>query len=65
MNKSSKIFLAIIMILLVILIVMTVSYLKVRNTAKENFNQVLEISEENMKLNMRISELEEKIRSTR
>lgn len=60
MNKSNKIFLAIIMILLVILIVMTVSYLKIRNTAKENFNQVLEISEENMKLNMRISELEEK-----
>lgn len=60
MNKSSKIFLSIIIILLVILAIMTVSYLKMRNTAKENLNQVLETAEENMKLNARISELEEK-----
>ena len=60
MNKSSKIFLSIIIILLVILAIMTVLYLKMRNTAKENLNQVLETAEENMKLNARISELEEK-----
>lgn len=60
MNKSSKIFLSIIVILLVILAIMTVSYLKMRNTAKENLNQVLETAEENSKLNARISELEAK-----
>lgn len=60
MNKSSKIFLSIIIILLVILAVMTVLYLKMRNTAKENLNQMLETAEENSKLNARISKLEEK-----
>lgn len=60
MDKWSKIFLVIIIILLVILVIMTVSYLKMKNTVKENLNEVLEIAEENMRLNARISELEEK-----
>ena len=60
MNKWSKIFLVIIIILLVILAILTVSYLKMRNTAKENLNEALKISEENMKLNAKISELEER-----
>lgn len=60
MNKSSKIFLVIVIILSVTLAIMTVSYLKMRNTAKENLNQALETAEKNMKLNARISELEEK-----
>lgn len=60
MKKSSKICLAIIIILLVILVVMTVLYFNMRNIAKENLNEMLETAEENMKLNARISELEEK-----
>lgn len=60
MNKSSKIFLSIIMILSVILAMMTFSYLKMRGMTKENLNQVLEAAEEISKLNARISDLEEK-----
>lgn len=60
MNKSNKIFLVIIIILLVVLGIMTVLYLNMRNVAKENLNQFLEVSEEKMKLNAKISELEEK-----
>lgn len=60
MNKSNRIFLLVIIILLTALVVMTFLYLNMRNTAKENVNQMSEMAEENSKLNARISELEEK-----
>lgn len=60
MNKSNKIFLLLIFILLVALVVMTFLYLNMRNTAKENLNQVLETAEQNSKLTAEISDLKEK-----
>ncbi len=64
MNKLSKIFLGIIIILLVILGIMTVSYFNMKKVAIENFNQVLESAQEKMNLYKKISELEEKNNTT-
>lgn len=64
MNKLSKIFLVIIIILLVILGIMTASYFNMKKIAVENFNQVLESAEEKMNLYKKISELEEKNNTT-
>ena len=64
MNKLSKIFLGIIIILLVILGIMTVSYFNMKKVAIENFNQVLWSAQEKMNLYKKISELEEKNNTT-
>lgn len=60
MNKSNKIFLLLIFLLLVALVIMTFLYLNMRKIAKQNLNQVLETAEQNSKLTAEISDLKEK-----
>ena len=60
MNKLSKIFLGIIIILVVALGVMTYEYIELRKSAKYSLDSILELSEELQKAYIKIDELENK-----
>lgn len=59
MNKLSKIFLGIIVILVIVLGIMTYLYFNMRTIAKNNLNNLLAESEEKWELYHKIQELEE------
>lgn len=63
MNKLSKIFLGIIIVLILVLAVMTYEYINLRKSAKYSLDSILEQSEELQKAYMKIDELENKIKS--
>ena len=61
MNKISKIFLAIIIILTIALIILTYEYINLRNSAKSSLVDTLENSQKLQDAYQRIQELENKI----
>ena len=61
MNKLSKIFLGIIIVLVLALSIMVYKYIDVKNAAQENLNEVLKSAEELQKANIKIEELQNKL----
>lgn len=61
MNKTSKIFLIIIVVLTVALGILTYEYINLRNSAKANLADTLENAQELQNAYKRIQELEDKI----
>lgn len=61
MNKLSKIFLGIIIVLVLALSIMVYKYIDVKNAAQDNLNEVLKSAEELQKANIKIEELQNKL----
>ena len=61
MNKLSKIFLGIIVILVLALCIMTYKYIDIKNVAQDNLNEILKSAEELQKANIKIEELQNKL----
>ena len=61
MNKLSKLFLGIIIVLVLALGIMIYKYIDVKNVAQDNLNEVLKSSEKLQKANIKIEELQNKL----
>lgn len=61
MNKLSKIFLGIIIVLILALGIMIYKYIDAKNAAKDNLNNFLESCAEVQKANIKIEELQNKL----
>ena len=61
MNKLSKIFLGIIIVLVLALSIMVYKYIDVKNAAQDNLNEILKSAEELQKANIKIEELQNKL----
>lgn len=61
MNKLSKIFLGIIVVLILALGIMIYKYIDVKNAAQDNLNEILKSAEELQKANIKIEELQNKL----
>lgn len=61
MNKLSKIFLGIIVVLVLALSIMIYKYIDVKNTAQDNLNEILKSAEELQNANIKIEELQNKL----
>ena len=61
MNKLSKIFLDIIVVLVLALSIMIYKYIDVKNAAQDNLNEILKSAEELQKANIKIEELQNKL----
>lgn len=61
MNKLSKIFLGIIVVLVLALSIMIYKYIDVKNAAQDNLNEILKSAEELQKANIKIEELQNKL----
>ena len=61
MNKLSKIFLGIIIVLVLALSIMIYKYIDVKNAAQDNLNEILKSAEELQKANIKIEELQNKL----
>ena len=61
MNKLSKIFLGIIIVLVLALGIMIYKYIDVKNVAQDNLNEILKSAEELQKANIKIEELQNKL----
>ena len=61
MNKLSKIFLGIIVVLVLALSIMIYKYIDVKNAAQDNLDEILKSAEELQKANIKIEELQNKL----
>lgn len=61
MNKLSKIFLGIIVVLVLALSIIIYKYIDVKNAAQDNLNEILKSAEELQKANIKIEELQNKL----
>lgn len=61
MNKLSKIFLGIIVVLVLALSIMIYKYIDVKNAAQDNLNEILKSAEELQNANIKIEELQNKL----
>lgn len=64
MNKKIKILLSIIVLLLIAVIVLFCMYFRMKNTAENNLNELLKISDEKWKLELRINEIESELKKS-